>query len=138
MDDKYSIVIQWSDEDEGFIAMSPEMDGLSAFGKTKDEAYRELMIAKNGFLEIFEEDGCPLPDPDIIDNYSGQTRLRLPRSLHGNLSRAAKRDGVSLNTYIVHLLSERNALSKIIRKIDDIQQKKPHIVHKVDVLKVAQ
>ena len=35
--------------------------------------------------------------------------LRLPKSLHEKLRRAAKRDGVSLNQYLVYLLAERNA-----------------------------
>ena len=122
MNDKYSVVIQWSDEDESFVATSPELEGLSAFGDTKAEAYDELMVAQEGYIRVFEEDGCDLPKPDKLDNYSGQTRLRLPKSLHANLSREAKREGVSLNTYIISLLSERNALNKIERQINEIKQ----------------
>lgn len=122
MNDKYSVVIQWSDEDESFVATSPELEGLSAFGDTKAEAYQELMVAQEGYIRIFEEDGCDLPEPDKLDNYSGQTRLRLPKSLHANLSREAKREGVSLNTYIVSLLSERNALNKIEQELKKIKQ----------------
>ncbi len=37
-------------------------------------------------------------------SFSGQTRLRLPKSLHATLSFLAEKEGVSLNTYLVHLL----------------------------------
>jgi predicted RNase H-like HicB family nuclease len=31
--DQYSMICQWSDEDEGYIALVPELKGLSAFGE---------------------------------------------------------------------------------------------------------
>lgn len=49
--------IQWSDEDEGFIATAPEYPGLSAFGSTPGEAAKELFIAMDAWLEVLEEDG---------------------------------------------------------------------------------
>ena len=123
MTDKFSVSIQWSNEDEGFIATSPELEGLSAFGETQEEAFRELETAKRGYMEVFKDDGCPLPDPDTLERYSGQIRLRMPKSLHARLSREAKNEGVSLNTYLVSLLSERNVLKKIEHRIGEIQGK---------------
>lgn len=123
MTDKYSVAIQWSNEDEGFIATSPELEGLSAFGETQEEAFMELETAKSVYMEVFEDDGCPLPDPDTLDKYSGQIRLRMPKSLHARLSREAKNEGVSLNTYLVSLLSERNVLKKIEHRIGEIHDK---------------
>jgi predicted HicB family RNase H-like nuclease len=35
--------------------------------------------------------------------------MRLPRRLHADLARKAKREGVSLNQYVLYLLSERNS-----------------------------
>ena len=45
MEDKYAPSTFWSDEDEGFIAIFSEFPGISAFGKTPDEAVREAMLA---------------------------------------------------------------------------------------------
>lgn len=120
--EKYSLVVQWSEEDEGYIATIPELTGLSAFGVTKEEALRELEVAKEAYLEVFIEDGCQLPEPDTLNSYSGQTRLRLPKSLHASLSRNAKKERVSLNTYIIHLLSERNIELQIERKIEVLEE----------------
>lgn len=40
---------------------------------------------------------------------SGQFRLRIPRNLHGDLVREAKAQGVSLNSYVLYLLSTRHS-----------------------------
>ena len=116
------MVVQWSEEDKGYIATIPELTGLSAFGVTKEEALKELEVAKEAYLEVFIEDGCQLPEPDTLNSFSGQTRLRLPKSLHASLSRKAKMEGVSLNTYIIHLLSERNIEHRIERKIEILEE----------------
>jgi hypothetical protein len=39
-------------------------------------------------------------------SHSGRLLLRMPPALHGDLARAAERDGTSLNTYITRILSE--------------------------------
>lgn len=117
---EYPTVIQWSEEDSGYIATVPELSGLSAFGVTKEEALRELEVAKEAYLEVFKEDGCELPNPDTLNSFSGQTRIRFPKSLHASLSREAKIEGTSLNSYIVYLLSERNIGRKVERKIDEL------------------
>jgi len=46
----------YSFEDGGFIAQSFEFEGLSAFGKTPEEALREFEIARQAFLESIEEE----------------------------------------------------------------------------------
>jgi len=120
--DKYSISVQWSNADNGYIATIPELPGLSAFGKTIEKALEELIVAKEAYIEVFEEDGCRLPEPDVLNNYSGQTRLRLPKTLHAELSRAAKNEGVSFNTYLIHLLSERNVAHLCLKKIEKTQE----------------
>lgn len=43
----HSYNIVWSDEDSGYIATSPQHDGLSAFGITAPDALRELDIVIN-------------------------------------------------------------------------------------------
>ena len=52
---QYYTTVQWSEEDEGYVALVPELEGLSAFGKTPEEATRELNIAKEAYLEVCEE-----------------------------------------------------------------------------------
>ena len=45
------------------------------------------------------------PDPDRATSHSGRLLVRMPKSLHAELSRAAEREGASLNAYIIGVLS---------------------------------
>lgn len=105
--DTYSIRIVWSDEDGGYIATSPEFENLSAFGTSAEEAIAELQAVIDIAIETYTDSGWALPTPMRIRHYSGQLRVRLPKSLHARLVDEAERDGVSLNTLIVTFLSER-------------------------------
>jgi len=105
--DTYSCRVVWSDEDGGYIATSPEFAGVSAFGATVAEAIEELETALGAAVETYRDAGWELPEPLRVREYSGQLRLRLPRSLHARLVEEAELDGVSLNTLLVAWLSER-------------------------------
>jgi predicted RNase H-like HicB family nuclease len=61
--DNYPIVIFWSDEDDAFIADIPDLHSCSAWGATPEDALRELLVARQAWLEIAHEKGIPLPDP---------------------------------------------------------------------------
>lgn len=97
---KYQFNIAWSVEDKAYIATCPEFYGLSAFGDTPEEALAEAQIALELFIETYAEDGKPLPEPAIVQQHSGQIRLRLPKSLHTQAAKLAEIDGISLNQYI--------------------------------------
>lgn len=101
----YSFRVVWSKEDEAFIATCPEFEGLSAFGDTADQALAEAQVALSLMIEAYHAEGWELPAAASLSSYSGQFRLRVPRSLHARLADAAEADGVSLNTYAVSLLA---------------------------------
>ena len=48
---KYTIKIFFSEEDEGYIAIAEELDSISAFGKTEEEALKELKTAASLYFE---------------------------------------------------------------------------------------
>ncbi len=118
---KHAVSIKWSDEDNGFVASIPGIKALSAFGSTQEDALSELRIATKAYFEALEEAEKSLPYPDKIISYSGQLRLRMPKSLHSALSIEAEGEGVSLNTHIVTLLSERHIEKKLLNKIENIE-----------------
>jgi len=119
--DKHAISIKWSDEDNSFVATIPGIQALSALGATREEALSELFIAADAYFEALEDAGKPLPLPEKAVPYSGQLRLRMPRSLHAVLSHEAEDENISLNTYIVTLLSERHIEKKLLNKIEAIE-----------------
>lgn len=118
---KYSVYTSWSDEDKCYIAIIPEFPGLSAFGDTPEEAVAEAKIAAKGFIKVFKEDGGEIPVPHKFAARSGQMRLRLPKTLHAVLVQEAKAEGVSLNSYIVQLLSGRHMAHKVDKRLETIQ-----------------
>jgi predicted RNase H-like HicB family nuclease len=59
----YAIEIFYSEEDEGFIAVVPELPGCSAFGETQERALREVKIAMQLWLETAKEIGREIPVP---------------------------------------------------------------------------
>ncbi len=120
--DKYSINIIWSEEDCCYIATIPEFNGLSAHGDTPEEAIEEAKVALKAFLKVYKEDGCTIPEPQTLSEFSGQTRIRLPKSLHAKLARQADREGVSLNSYMVHLLSEQHLKHQIEKLLKENQR----------------
>src|SRR4051812_13713718 len=97
---RYPINILWSEEDGEFLAVCPSFPGLSAFGETEEEALHEAKIALELFISSYKERGIPLPKARRNSTYSGQLRLRLPKSLHERAAKMAEEDGVSLNQYI--------------------------------------
>jgi predicted RNase H-like HicB family nuclease len=117
--DTYSIRIVWSDEEGGYIATSPEFKDLSAFGASAQEAAAQLESVVLVAVETYRASGWTLPEPKRVHEHSGQLRVRLPKSLHGRLADEAERDGVSLNTLIVTLLSVRAGETTASRQIGD-------------------
>jgi predicted RNase H-like HicB family nuclease len=60
---KYNIEILYSHEDEGYIALAPELPGCSAFGETEEEALKEIKIAIDLWLETAKKEGREIPRP---------------------------------------------------------------------------
>ena len=98
---KYPFNISWSEEDEEFVATCPSFPGLSALGATEAEALKEAKIALDLFIKTCNEKGIPIPEPKAAHEYSGQTRLRLPKPLHKKAAELAESEDVSLNQFLV-------------------------------------
>lgn len=70
-----------------------------------EEALANLNDAKKGWLETNMELGRPIPEPTSGEEFSGQLRLRMPKSLHKALTERAKDENVSLNQLILYHIS---------------------------------
>ena len=94
------------DKDEGgFVVSFPDLPGCLTSGETAEAAIQNAVDAKREWLIAAIEDGVEIPEPDSLDNYSGQFKLRIPKSLHRHLAQQAKREGVSMNQYCLYRLS---------------------------------
>ena len=59
----YHINIFYSEEDEAYIADIPDLKYCSAYGETPEEALREVLLAKEGWLASARDSGKPIPEP---------------------------------------------------------------------------
>jgi predicted RNase H-like HicB family nuclease len=116
----YSMRVFWSETDRAFIAVCPELNELSAFGETYEEAVRELRTAIGLAVEVLKEDGKPVPAPSPVVEYSGQFRVRMSRSLHAALVAEAEREGLSLNTLVVSRLAESSGSTAALRRVEEM------------------
>ncbi|MEP7272849.1 MAG: toxin-antitoxin system HicB family antitoxin [Acidobacteriota bacterium] len=108
----YSCQLAWSEEDEGYVATCQEFPGLSAFGRTAQEALTEAEIALELMVETYEEEGVHLPEPIARTPYSGQFRVRIPKTLHRQLASLAQTEETSLNQLVVATLAERVGVAR--------------------------
>ena len=99
-------------EEGGFIATFPELPGCITVGDTIEAVIQNIVDAKRAWLEAELEIGAMIPEPEDLKEYSGQFKLRLPKSLHKQLAEHSKSEGVSMNQYCVYLLSMNSALRR--------------------------
>ena len=99
------------DADEGgFVVSFPELPGCLTCGETVETAIKNAVDAKKVWCEAAIEEEIEIHEPDSLEEYSGQFKLRMPRSLHRSLVEHSKREGISMNQYCVYLLSKNDAL----------------------------
>jgi predicted RNase H-like HicB family nuclease len=110
---RYPAHVFWSENDNGFIAVAPDLPGCSAFAETQQDALNELQDAIRAWMEAARAARNPIPEPSspVADHqHSGKVLVRMPRRLHAQLAQAAKQEDVSLNQYIVYLLSSSGSV----------------------------
>ena len=115
----YGFDVRWSPADGEYVALCPSFPGLSAFGDTPAEALAEAHDALALYIEEYEADGVPLPPAIEAQSHSGQTRLRMPKSLHATAARLADADGVSLNTLLVSYVAAGVGADQTQRVVTD-------------------
>lgn len=94
------------EEGGGYLVEYPDLPGCMADGDTIEEALAEGEDAIKSWIKSATADGVSIPTPSSLAKYSGQWRIRVPKSLHAKLDMKAKLEGVSLNTLAVTLLAE--------------------------------
>jgi len=101
------------DEEDTWVASLPDLPGCNSYGDSVSEAVDNVTKMKNLWIRGRYDSDLPIPEPTSEDDFSGKFVLRIPKSLHRSLAFQAQKQGVSLNHYASHLLSERNSNSRI-------------------------
>ena len=84
-------------------AMKEELRArLASIPEIEPDEVDRAMFAQ---AEVDDEPAIPLEKVKSAYEFSGKLNIRIPKSLHCQLSQEAKRDGVSLNQYIIYKLA---------------------------------
>lgn len=105
----YKMEIVEDTDEGGFVASFPELPGCVTCGETIEKAASNAMDAKKAWLEAALESGIEINEPGSLESYSGQFKLRIPKSLHRSLSEHSKKEGISMNQYCLYLLAKNDS-----------------------------
>ena len=102
----YRVEVVEDKTEGGFTLYCPELHGCMTCADTIEAGFHMLEDAKREWFAACLQDGLPIPEPFRLEDYSGQFKLRLPKSLHRLLAQRSSEEGVSMNQYCVYLLSK--------------------------------
>jgi len=109
-----------SEEGGGWFAEIPLLPGCISDGETPEEAIFNINDAKKCWVETCLELGRPVPEP-LTGDFSGQLRIRMPKSLHRILSEKAREENISLNQYINYQLAGELVIQQQFPKKSEYQ-----------------
>jgi predicted RNase H-like HicB family nuclease len=72
MKNRFPIEIFYSEEDEGYIAVVPDLSGCTAFGEDEEQALAEIKTAINLWIETAIGEGRNIPEPsgqDLLEKF---------------------------------------------------------------------
>lgn len=106
----YKLEIIPDTEEGGYVASFPDLPGCLTVGDTIEETIKNAEDAKRAWFEAAIEDGLAINEPNDLDKYSGQFKLRIPKTLHKSLAEHAKAEGISMNQYCLYLLTKNDSI----------------------------
>ena len=87
-------------------AITPYMYGSKNNGGS---SFKNAEDAKRAWLTAALQDGLAIREPESPCAYSGQFKLRIPKSLHRSLAEHSRSEGISMNQYCLYLLAKNDA-----------------------------
>lgn len=109
----YKLEIVPDSEESGFVASYPELPGCITCGSTIADAVNNAEDAKKAWLLSAIEEHITIAEPESAQSYSGQFKLRIPKTLHKTLVEDSKKEGISMNQYCVYLLAKNSEKERV-------------------------
>lgn len=135
-------VIQYSDNDYEYEVNFKDFVDVVGVGDSIEDAIEEAEYNLAAYLKYCQLKNIPIPQPSIsksLDEYSGKITVRIPKSLHRDMSEFAELDGMSLNSLAIDAFRSylnadslkkvtKNTLEKIESCVDNVTEKTEKII----------
>lgn len=105
----YKMEIITDPTEGGYVVSFPELPGCITCAETLTDAVNNAEDARRAWMEAALADGIIIPEPNTLPEYSGQFKLRMPKSLHRSLAEHSRQEGISMNQYCLYLLAKSDA-----------------------------
>ena len=113
-------------DETGYYISVPDIKGCSTWIRSLDELEQTVYEVKLAWIETALKKGLEIPQPTEESKFSGKFLVRCPKTIHKRLVETARREGVSLNHYVVSILAENSlgdrALEIAEEKIEEIAE----------------
>lgn len=117
----YKVQVVKDEAEGGYVLSIPDLKGCLTSSNDIGSGMMRLEDAKKEWIKAAMEEGYEVPEPDSAENYSGQFKLRIPRSLHKELAERSRREGVSMNQYCLYLLSRHLRSARTRKKSSSLR-----------------
>jgi predicted RNase H-like HicB family nuclease len=104
----YHVQVVRDEAEGGYVVSIPDLKGCLTCADDIVTGFSKLEDAKKEWLKAALEEGYDIPEPGSSDAYSGQFKLRIPKTLHRELAQRSKQEGISMNQYCLYLLAKNS------------------------------
>lgn len=101
----YKVEVLEDKDEGGYVVSCPELPGCISQGESISDAMKKLKEAKELWFESMINRKREIFEPKNEEEYSGQFKLRLPKSLHKKLAEKSINEGISMNQYCLYLIT---------------------------------
>jgi antitoxin HicB len=94
--------------DDGYFARVEDLPGCVAWASNVEDLWPAVKQAKRAWIEDALQKGMGIPEPRKSEEnleYSGRILVRMPKTLHRDLTIKAHQEGVSLNHLMITALA---------------------------------
>lgn len=110
-----------ADPEGGYVVEYPDLPGCMTQVESLEEVAEAAEEIRSLWIETAYEGGQEIPLPTYPEEYSGKFNVRLPKSLHRALAEGARREGVSLNQYVVSLLARGDGQARVETMVKELK-----------------
>jgi predicted HicB family RNase H-like nuclease len=104
---QYVKLVEWSDEDQCYVGLCPELFYGGPHGDSEASVYAELCRLVEEHVAEMLAATKPLPKAETAQKFSGKFVLRTGESLHKALAIRARRESKSLNQIVLDAIKHR-------------------------------